>query len=137
MKSKRPARSLALQTLYAMDLTERGVHQVIGGVLEAHKVSDDQKKYGIDLIDLVTEHRIDLVESLKKHCINWSWDRLARIEQLVLLIGLAEARFRPDVPPKVVLNEAVEIANKFSTEQSASFVNGVLHSAMSEFVKFE
>ena len=135
MKSKRPARSLALQTLYAMEVSEQGVQDVIDGVLENHEVSDVQKKYGLDLIDLVTEHKTVLVEISTKHCKNWSCDRLAKVEQIILMISLAEARHMSEVPPKVILAEAIEIANKFSAEQSAGFVNGVLKSALAEFTK--
>lgn len=126
MKNSRPARTFALQTLYAMELQQVGVQEVVEGVLNNYEVRPAHQKYGMDLVDLVQEHRKVLIEDLSKCLKNWTWERLALIDQLILQMALVEMRYKPEVPHMVVISEAVEIANKFSSEDSGPFVNGVL-----------
>ena len=126
MKSKRPARNFALQTLYAMEVGDQPIAEVIGGVLENHEISDSQKEYGMKLLNLVQENREVVLEKIEQKLINWEWSRVAKIDQILLLIATAELLFCPDVPPQVVLAEATAIGNKFSAEDSPSFINGTL-----------
>ena len=56
----------------------------------------------------------------------WTPDRVGRIERAILRIALYEMRYKPDVPPKVAINEALEVAKKFSTQESSRFINGIL-----------
>jgi N utilization substance protein B len=65
-------------------------------------------------------------DKIKSHLQNWDMDRVALLDKLVLVMGICEIYFLDDVPPKVTISEAIEIAKKFSTEESSSFVNGIL-----------
>lgn len=122
----RPARVFAMQLLYAMEITGQTVGQALPGVLEAQPLQDNQKKYGMKLVDLVQEHKADLEESLKANSIHWELDRIARIDRIVLFIAMVELSYIPEIPMKVAITEAVQIASKFSTDGSDSFVNGIL-----------
>ncbi|MCL4102383.1 NusB antitermination factor [Fibrobacter sp. UWH9] len=124
--SFRPARVFAMQLLYAMEITGQTVAQALPGVLEAQEIHDNQKKYGMRLVDLIQEHRADLDESIKAAAAHWELDRMASLDRILLRIAMVELTYIPEVPMKVAISEAVQIAAKFSTDSSSSFVNGLL-----------
>ncbi|MCQ2091602.1 MAG: transcription antitermination factor NusB [Fibrobacter sp.] len=124
--SYRPARVFAMQMLYAMEITSQTAGQVLPGVLESQPLQDNQKKYGMKLVDLVQEHRAELEEAIKTNSVHWELDRIARIDRIVLSIAMAELSYVPEIPMKVAITEAVQIASKFSTDGSDAFVNGIL-----------
>ncbi|MCQ2104012.1 MAG: transcription antitermination factor NusB, partial [Fibrobacter sp.] len=124
--SFRPARVFAMQLLYAMEITGQTVGEALPGVLDAQEIHDNQKKYGMKLVDLVQEHRADLDESIKAAAAHWELDRMASLDRILLRIAMVELTYIPEVPMKVAISEAVQIAAKFSTDSSSSFVNGLL-----------
>ena len=132
----RPARGFGMQVLYAMEITGQTVGQALPGVLaaqpeqDAKLFTDAQKKYGMKLVDLIQEHRSELEEALKENAIHWDLDRIARIDRLLLFIAMAEISYIPEVPMKVAISEAVQVASKFSTDSSDTFVNGILYGFM-------
>ena len=131
--SKRSARVFAMELLYAMELTKQPVGKCVDGILDSMRavskkeLAAEMKRYGMSLVDLIQEHRAELDALLEEYSQGWSLDRLAILDRLLLYIALTELQYKPDVPVKVVINEAVEIANKFSTENSSRFINGILN----------
>ena len=131
--SKRSARIFAMELLYAMELTKQPVGKCVDGILDSMRAASkkelaaEMKRYGMSLVDLIQEHRAELDALLEEYSQGWSLDRLAILDRLLLYIALTELQYKPDVPVKVVINEAVEIANKFSTENSSRFINGILN----------
>lgn len=124
--SFRPARVFAMQLLYAMEITGATAGDVLPGVLEAQPLQDEMKKYGMKLVDLIQAHRAELDEDVKECSVHWDIDRIARIDRIVANIAMVELLYIPDVPSKVAISEAVQIAAKFSTDNSGAFVNGLL-----------
>lgn len=124
--SFRPARVFAMQLLYAMEITGATVGEALPGVLEAQPLADDQKKYGMNLVDWVQAHRSELEEDIKACSVHWDLDRIARIDRIVACIAMVELLFNPEIPTKVAVSEAVQISTKFSTDNSGTFVNGLL-----------
>ena len=131
--SKRSARVFAMELLYAMELTKQPVGKCVDGILDSMRAASkkelaaEMKRYGMSMVDLIQEHRAELDALLEEYSQGWSLDRLAILDRLLLYIALTELQYKPDVPVKVVINEAVEIANKFSTENSSRFINGILN----------
>ena len=131
--SKRSARVFAMELLYAMELTKQPGGKCVDGILDSMRAASkkelaaEMKRYGMSLVDLIQEHRAELDALLEEYSQGWSLDRLAILDRLLLYIALTELQYKPDVPVKVVINEAVEIANKFSTENSSRFINGILN----------
>ena len=131
--SKRSARVFAMELLYAMELTKQPLGKCVDGILDSMRAASkkelaaEMKRYGMSLVDLIQEHRAELDALLEEYSQGWSLDRLAILDRLLLYIALTELQYKPDVPVKVVINEAVEIANKFSTENSSRFINGILN----------
>ena len=124
--SYRPARVFAMQLLYAMEITGQTAGEALPGILASQPLQDDQKAYGMKLVDLVQAHREELDEDIKTSSVHWEIERMAKLDRIVARIAMVELSFVPDIPMKVALSEAVQIAIKFSTDNSGSFVNGLL-----------
>jgi N utilization substance protein B len=87
------------------------------------------------LIRGVLEHRTDLDARIQKHAENWDLHRMAVVDRNILRLAIYEMLFRDDIPPVVSINEAVDIAKKFSTQDSGKFVNGILDKIKGELVR--
>jgi N utilization substance protein B len=87
------------------------------------------------LIRGVIEHRDEIDERVKKHCQNWDFHRIAAVDRNVMRLAIFEMLHREDIPPVVSINEAVDIAKKFSTEDSGKFVNGILDKVRGEILR--
>ena len=115
-----------MQLLYAMEIAGATAGEVLPGVLARQPIADDQKKDGMNLVDLVQAHREELDEDIRSASVHWEIDRMAKIDRIVIRIAMVELLYVPDVPTKVAVSEAVQIATKFSTDNSGTFVNGLL-----------
>lgn len=124
--SKRPSRVFAMQLLYAMELTSGTPGECLPGILQSQPIQDEMKKYGMSLVDLVLEHRKELNEVIDGLSHSWKIERMPILDKIILEVALIELLHKNDVPVKVVIQEAVQIANKFSTDDSARFINGLL-----------
>ncbi len=87
------------------------------------------------LIKGVLEHQPELDEQIKKYAQNWDLHRMAVVDRNVLRLAIFEMLFRQDIPPVVSINEAVDIAKKYSTEDSGKFVNGILDKVKAELMR--
>ena len=135
---------MALQVLYAMDTVDDAdpdmalaAHLREFGVSQHEDVGDPPEECALDeklaatLISGVCEHRVGLDEILTKLSQNWRVERLARVDRNVLRIALYElAHCQADVPARVAINEAVELAKRYGSEEAPAFVNGLLDSAL-------
>ncbi len=118
------SRDLALQGLYQFDLRGEEARDSVEALLAA--AEPGVRDYAKTLIDGVRARDRELSEALGNLVEHWSWDRVAVVDRCILRIGAFELRHAPDVPPKVVLDEAIELAKRFSTQESGAFVNGIL-----------
>ncbi len=87
------------------------------------------------LIKGVLEHREAIDERIKKYCRNWDFTRIAAVDRNIMRLAIYEMLYREDIPPVVSINEAVDIAKKFSTEDSGKFVNGILYRVRGEILR--
>ena len=124
--SFRPARVFAMQLLYAMEISGGTVAEALPGVLEAQPLKDDMKKYGMKLVDLVLAHNSELDAEIEACSAHWGIERMATLDRIIIRIAMVELLYVTEVPFKVVVSEAIQIAAKFSTDSSNSFVNGLL-----------
>jgi N utilization substance protein B len=133
MAKRRAARELALQCLHQWDLQgpdtgREGASELIGRLTTDPVVRD----YCRQLVETYWENAIDIDESISARASNWKLDRMAVVDRNVLRLAITELTHFPEVPPKVVIDEAIEIAKRFSTERSGSFVNGILDRMLAE-----
>ncbi len=131
-KSKRRSlREKALQVLYAYELNGEGLSYLIKQILTDISESADHQFCEV-LINKVVGHRKFLDDQIQERVDNWEMERIALIDRLLLRIGIAELHFFPEIPPKVSINEVIEIAKDYSTSNSGKFINGILDSVLTD-----
>ena len=117
-KSKRRiVRERVLQILYAYELNNSSLQNLIDGILTDITDSID-RTFANDLVYRVINHTNELDEKIKKRVANWEMNRIAIIDKILLRMGICELLFFPDIPPKVSINEVIEIAKDYSTAGS-------------------
>jgi N utilization substance protein B len=122
MGARREARELALQALYQLDVTGEGQSLFWTHFPER----DDVMVFARELVDGVGEHRERIDALITESSQHWRLPRLSRVDLNLLRLGTFELMARPEIPASVTINEAIEIARRFGSEDSAAFVNGVL-----------
>jgi len=123
--TRRFARELALQTLFSIEVGKHDAGEALDDALGRTDIGE-QRGFVKDLVLGSIEHATSLDGLIAPLLVDWTLDRLPTVDRLVLRMGAFEILYRPETPRPVVLNEAVELAKKFSTEDSGRFVNGVL-----------
>ena len=128
MSNRHLARTIAMQTLYEWDFNGRQA-DIITLLKENFKqFAPDFSDEGFSelLIKGVMEHLSDIDETIVKYAPEWPLEQITIVDRNVLRLGVYELKFSQDVPPKVAINEAIEVAKGFGGESSGKFVNGVL-----------
>jgi N utilization substance protein B len=125
-------RIVALQTLYEQDFRREAqdstfvLEEVLERNIERYQETIDDKEFIDQLVHGVEEHQAGIDEIVRPIAPEWPIEQIARIDRIILRIGVYELLHELDVPPKVAINEAVELAKAFGGENSSKFVNGVL-----------
>ena len=133
MSRRRDARERVLQALYAGELSESDVDHLLDTIIRP-KLADDAQAYrfAVGLLARTVEQAAETSALIKKHTKNWDLRRIAVIDRLVLQMAITEILYFGDIPPKVSINEAIEIAKDFSTARSGQFVNGILDAVLED-----
>lgn len=120
------ARARALQFLFSLDFTGYDWEDALEPFWRMKPVRPSVERYADRLIKGVCREKDSLDAAITEALVNWSPDRVGRIEWNILRIALFEMRHREDVPPSVAINEAIEVAKTFGADDAPRFVNGVL-----------
>ena len=126
MKERRQAREVALQALYEIDCSGHTQAQALDHLCADEKLSDEGKQFATAIVQGVMQDQAELDLIIAKHAPEWPVDQLAIVDRNILRIALYELKSNPDVPIKVAINEAVELAKTFGSDTAPRFVNGVL-----------
>ncbi len=126
MRSRRKSREAALRVLYEMEVGGASLANALASMSEEADSGDDLVPYAERIAKGVREHRIPIDKALAGYLREYDFSRLAAIDRNILRIGAFELLHVPEIPPAVSINEAIEIAKKFSTAESGKFINGVL-----------
>ena len=127
MRKRTQARELALQLLYQLDLRGEEILNEIEAYLNDEQSGDAEvRAFAKDLIFGFWERRVPIDQKIEEVAKNWQLKRMAAIDRNILRLATYELLFREDIPPLVTINEAIDIAKKFSTKNSGPFVNGIL-----------
>lgn len=126
MRERRAAREVVLQALYAQELSEASLAQVTADVIEPAELSPELKDFARRLFEFSYVHREELDDYIKLKAKNWEFKRIAIIDRLAIRIAVCEFLYFDDIPPKVSIAEAIEVAKKYSSDESSAFVNGIL-----------
>jgi transcription antitermination protein NusB len=136
MGTRRKSRELALQMLFQSDMGKQDAEQVRRTFWAEHAAtSADVRGFADDLFRVATDRVGEIDALIEKHAEHWRMDRMAAVDRNLLRAAVAELLQYPETPRAVVINEALEIARKFSTPESVHFVNGVLDSVGKELEK--
>lgn len=139
---RRLARELAVQSLYQMQMNE--VSSSVAIAITIHEAENDNEgdlvlhdeliapQYIEELVEGTHKHASVIDELLGEYLMGWQMDRLSKVDKEILRLAAYEMIYRDDVPPKVVVNEAIELSKHFGTEESGKFVNGVLGKMIKE-----
>ena len=123
---RRRARERALQFLFGLDFTQARWEEALEGFWLTYPSRPSVKKYAESVIRGVRENTETLDRDINAALHNWTLKRVGRVERTVLRIALYEMRYKDDVPAKVAINEAIEIAKQYGWDEAPRFVNGVL-----------
>lgn len=126
IKSRRRAREIALRILYELEIGKMGPAKVLQTNLDEANLTPDLAAFAKQIVTGIWDHDDEIKGKISENLTDWEYDRLAVIDRHVLRIATYELMFLPQVPPAVSINEAIEIAKKYSTVESGRFVNGVL-----------
>lgn len=134
MRVRSRARELALQFLFQLDFQDADYRAELDAFLDEELRGSgatedavmETKVFSREVVDGVVEHREAIDALLDKAAANWELDRMAAVDRNALRIGCYELVFDGNVPPKVAINEAIELGKRFSTAQSGAFINGIL-----------
>jgi transcription antitermination protein NusB len=138
MGTRRKSRELALQMLFQADMGKQSAEEVRRTFWREHDgIKEDVKDFAEDLFRVATDRTAEIDGLIEHHAEHWRMDRMAAVDRNVLRSAVAELMGFPATPRAVVINEALEIARKFSSPESVQFINGVLDSVGKELGKVE
>jgi transcription antitermination factor NusB len=127
MRKRSIARECALKVLYQIEMTGRTPVNALAAFWEQEpEHTDDVREFASKLVDGIHANLAGLDGKLGEYATNWQLSRMAVIDRNVLRMGLYELKLASDIPPKVAINEAVELVKKYGDLDSSKFVNGVL-----------
>jgi len=126
MGRRRQSRETALQLLYALDITRVNVREMLHDGWTEKMLSPEIRDFTTALVTGVIERRDEIDACIQECSTNWSLERIGLVERNILRFAIYELCFLPDIPPNVTINEAVEVAKKYGTDEAPAFINGIL-----------
>lgn len=126
MGNRRKARECALQVLFQIDFLHQEPHTILPLFWQSHPAKEDVRAFTERVVEGVWRNLTEIDELIESHSTNWRLDRMPAVDRNILRLATYELIFERDIASSVTLNEAIEIAKRFGTEESGSFVNGVL-----------
>ncbi|MFH0990644.1 MAG: transcription antitermination factor NusB [bacterium] len=132
---RRQIREKVLQALYAYEISREPIQLILDTIVVSLKQEPEVYEFARQLIMKAIETEGELDTLIKGRVANWEFSRIAVVDKIILRMCLCEMLYFEDIPPKVSINEAIEIARRYSTEKSDKFVNGVLDSILIDLKK--
>jgi len=132
MRARTHARECAIKILYQIEISKSVPETALEEYFQWNKEPEEVIAFTRMLISGICAHKDELDESIKKYAENWGISRMAIIDKNILRLGCFEIMHVDDIPPKVSINEAIELGKKFGDVESAKFVNGILDRVFKE-----
>ena len=126
MGTRRRARELAMQALFYMDTQQNGSREMLERFCENFTLPEKVRPFFLQLVKGVLDAQPQIDTLIERYSKNWKVQRMACVDRNVLRVAIFEMLFCPDIPPKVSINEAIDVAKKFGTEESGAFINGIV-----------
>ncbi|MCC7450767.1 MAG: transcription antitermination factor NusB [Anaerolineae bacterium] len=125
-RNRRQARTTALQALYELDSTNHSVADVMSARLEEQPIPDDLRQFAYKLVNGVLANKPRMDQIIQEHAPEWPLIQMAVVDRNILRLAIYEFAVLEETPLKVVVNEAVELAKEFGSDNASRFINGVL-----------
>ena len=135
MGKRRKSREFALQTLYQWNVTQRDVHQILDQLRAHFSPEEVRDEFAEKIVLGVLEHCSHLDQVIEASSEHWRLDRMSLIDRNILRIATFELLYCSETPPKVILNEAIDLGKRFGSDDSGSFINGILDRVQREAVR--
>ncbi|MDD2689382.1 MAG: transcription antitermination factor NusB [Candidatus Omnitrophica bacterium] len=129
MRKRTKSREFALQVLYQMDITRDNCDTALTNFWQSQSAElpdEDLRDFTSAIVRGVIQNLVMIDGKIAQYAANWQLERMAVVDRNILRMGCFELLFRDDIPPKVSINEAVELAKKYSTQEAGKFVNAIL-----------
>ena len=126
MGSRRRSREMAVQVLYQMDVTQGDIAEALTTFCEHFEAPESIRDFAVELVNGAHQHRAEIDGLISRFSEHWRLERMPTVDRNILRLASFELLYRPDIPAKVSINEAVDLGKKFGSEDSGSFVNGIL-----------
>jgi N utilization substance protein B len=130
---RRKAREVVLQALYESEFSDQPWEEVLRSQIDRRASTEATIEYARELLGKVLNNVSDLDDKIEAVLKNWDFERLSLIDKNILRFALAEILYCPQVPSTVLINEAIEIAHKYSSQEAGKFVNGILDRFVQEY----
>ena len=138
MRSRRRGRELALKLLYGFDLLPRDIDETLTEFWALTRYPEEVRKFAEQLVRGTLAHKTEIDAFIVQNTINWSIDRMTAVDRNILRYAVYELLYEDVIPPKVTINEALDISKKYGTLKSSAFINGILdhiHHALTQGAK--
>jgi N utilization substance protein B len=129
---RRIVREKVVQALYAHEIAGDPVDHIVKHVLAGLESNKTAHEFARSLVNETIRNTEEIDRVIRSKVANWDFSRIAVLDRLILRMAICELLFFKEIPPKVTMNEAIELAKLFSTERSGQFVNGVLDAVLNE-----
>ncbi len=135
MGKRRKAREIVLQALYENEFSDRSPGEILASQVDRRTPGDDTTEHATKLFAATLDNLDAIDDAIEGAVENWEIERVALVDKNILRLALAEILYFPEIPSKVIVNEAIEIAHRFSTEDAGRFINGILDRFIKEHRK--
>ena len=126
MGSRRTAREIALQILYQVEVNPVTPQEALELYWESVSLSEDVKEFAVKIVEGVHRSKEEIDRLIEEHSEHWKLDRMTWIDRNVLRMGVFELLHNDEIPPRVAINEAIDLGKRFGSEESGAFINGIL-----------
>jgi len=137
MHQRRKAREVALQVLYELDVLNIDSKKAVALFWDNFEAPEESRKFSTLLIEGTWDNREQIDNHISSCSENWSLPRMSRVDRNILRMAVYELLYCPDIPPKVTLNEAIDLGKMYGSENSGSFINGILDAVYLKLYKEE
>ena len=137
MGIRRKSRELAMQALFYMDIHQDSSQELLERFCEYFSPPEKMRPFFFKLVNGVLAERTEIDALIERYSENWELSRMSFVDRNVIRIAVYEMLYCSDIPPKVSINEAVDVGKKFGTEESGAFINGIIDCIRIELEKKE
>jgi N utilization substance protein B len=135
LSQRRLARERALQLLFSHAINGRDTDELYVELIKSDGILSEQAlEFSRQILLLHNQHFDEINTIITERLSNWDFSRVALIDKILIQIGILEFKYFPQIPPKATINELIEIAKDFSTEESGKFINGILHAIKEDLI---